>query len=386
MMAMPRMLRGLALRAILGAAMIAPAAAMAAEDPAAEALRKEVGKKGWIVVAAYAQEIEAQQRASDDNLGQADLYLMRPDGSEMRNITRTPDRHEFFARFSPDGRRIMYRRIRKAKDIDHDAVGTQGELVVANSDGSNAVAFGKYGEYPWATWSPDTRQIACLYHNEGVIRIFDCETRQKVREMSSHGIFQQMSWSPDGKKLCGTATVRGEMWNIIALDLDGLRTTVLSEHFNCTPNWFKGSGGVVNSCRNPAWGRKGGKGEPYGNTVLVQATDDGRTRGLLYADIDAHVYNGFTSPDNRYVAFHTGMTEGGTKGDPEKHRCFHVMRRADGPIIQPGFDDLRKLHPDARTGPVLQPRFPNGRPLVTVFVAGDWTYAEIGPAAAGGPS
>jgi Tol biopolymer transport system component len=268
--------------------------------------------------------------------------------------------------------------MRKAKDIDHDAVGTQGELVIANSDGSNAVAFGKYSEYPWATWSPDTRQIACLYKSEGVIRIFDCESRQKVREIPSHGIHQQMYWSPDGRRLCGTAEVKEAMWNIIALDLESQQTTVLSEHLNCTPNWLKDSSGVVNSCRNPAWGRKGADGEPYGNTVLVQATADGRTRGLLYADVDAHVYNGFTSPDSQYVAFHTGMSEGGTKGDPKKHRCFYVMRRSDGPIIQPGFDELRRLHPDAKTGPVLQPRFPNGQPLVTVFVAGDWTYAEIG--------
>ena len=89
--------------------------------------------------------------------------------------------------------------------------------------------------------------------------------------------------------------------------------------------------------------------------------------------------HGFTSPDDRYVAFHTGMSEGGTKGDPKKHRCFYIMRRSDGPIIQPGFDELNKVYPNARTGPVLQLRFPNGQPLVTAFVAGDWTYAEVGP-------
>ena len=359
-------------------ALILAATAGAADDPAAEALRKEVAKKGWIVIAAYAKEIETQKRLSDDDLGQADLYLMRPDGSEMKNITNTPDTHEFFPRFSNDGKRIMYRRMRKAKDIDHDSVGAQGELVVAGSDGSNPVACGKHGEFPWATWSPDARQIACLYKNEHLIRIFDLETKQKVREMPTHGIFQQMYWSPDGKRLCGTANVKGADWNIIALDLETQQTTVLSKYLNCTPSWFKGSDGVVNSCRNPEWGRKGGDGQPYGNTVLVQAAGDGKTPGLLYADIDAHIYNGFTSPDDTYVAFHTGMSEGGTKGDPKKHRCFHVIRRADAPIVQPGFEQLGKLYPSAKTGPVLQPRFAGGQPMVTVFVAGDWTYAEIG--------
>jgi hypothetical protein len=366
--------------AFVAAALIVAAETRAADDPAADALRKEAGKKGWIVIAAYAQEIAAQKRLPDDNLGQADLYLMRPDGSEMRNITNTADTHEFFARFSSDGKKIMYRRLRRAKDIDHDSVGAQGELVVAGSDGSNPVALGKYGEFPWATWSPDTREIACLYKNEGVIRIFDSDTKKQVKEMPNHGIFQQMYWSADGKRLCGTANASGAPWNIVALDLQTQQTTVLSRHFNCTPNWFKDSGGVVNSCRNPEWGRKGAKGEPYGNTILVQGTVDGRHPGLLlYADIDAHIYNGFTSPDDKYVAFNTGMSEGGTKGDPQKHRCFYIIRRADAPIIQPGFDKLSELNPGARTGPVLQPRFPNGRPLVTVFVAGDWTYAEIGP-------
>ena len=373
-----RFARGLAPWALLAAALIAPATATAADDPAAEQLRKEVGKKGWIVMALYAQEVEAGRRLPDDEAGQADLYLMRPDGSEMKNITNTPDRHEFFARFSPDGKKIMYRRLRKSKEIEHDSVGTQGELVVADSDGSNPVAYGKNGEYPWATWSPDIKQIACLEHNEGTIRIYDFETKKQVKQLPSQGIFQQMYWSPDGKKLCGTAEVKGVKWCIISLDIETQQVTVLTKYFNCTPNWLRDSSGIVNSCRNPEWGRKGGKGEPYGNTILMQATIAGPTQALLYADIDGHAYNVFASPDDKYVAFNLGLSEGGTKGNPEKHRCFYIIRRSDAPIIQPGFEELRKLNPNAKAGPVLQPRLAGGRPMVTVFVAGDWTYAEIG--------
>jgi len=70
------MLRGAAQQALIVAAVVVPAMAMAAEDPAAEALRQEVGKKGWILIAAYAREIEAKQRLPDGEAGQADLYLM----------------------------------------------------------------------------------------------------------------------------------------------------------------------------------------------------------------------------------------------------------------------------------------------------------------------
>ena len=374
----PRILRIPLLWAFLAAAFIVSAKATAADDPAVEQLRKEVGKKGWIVMALYTQEVEAKRRLPDDDAGQADLFLMRPDGSQLRNITQTPDRHEFFPRFSPDGKQIMYRRLRKGKDIEHDGIGNQGELVIARSDGSNAVAYGKNGEYPWATWSPDTRQIACLEHNEKVIRIYDFETKRQVRQLPSHGIFQQMHWSPDGKRLCGTAEVNGTQWHIVSLDIETQQVKVLTQHMNCTPTWLRDGSGVVHSTRDTAWGKKGGDGKPYGNTVLMQATLAGPPQGLLYADIDGHVYNGFTSPDDKYVAFNLGLSEGGTKGNPEKHRCFYIMRRSDAPIIQPGFEELRKLFPSARGGPVFQPRFPGGRPMVTVFAAGDWTYAEIG--------
>ena len=372
--------RTAALAALLAAAIAVPAraGAPAPADPAAEELRKEVAGKGWIIIAAYADEVKAQRLLADDNPGQADLYLMRPDGSEMRNITNTADTHEFFPQFSPDGRKIMFRRLPKDRDIEHDSVGALGSLVIAASDGSNPVACGRNREFPWATWSPDTKEIACLYQSENVIRIFNVETKKQVAEMPSQGIFQQMHWSPDGKSICGTAKVKGESWNIVAIDIKTRDVKVLTRYFNCTPNWFHAGAAVVNSCRNPAWGRKGGDGKPYGNTVLVQAALADGTPALLYADIDAHIYNGFTSPDVKYVAFHTGMSEGGTKGDPKKHRCLLIIRRADTPIIQPGFDQLKGLYPGAKTGPVLQPRFPAGSPIVTVFVSGDWTYADIG--------
>ena len=41
-----------------------------------------------------------------------------------------------------------------------------------------------------------------------------------VKEMPRQGIFQQMFWSPDGKRLCGTANLNGQDWNILSLELE----------------------------------------------------------------------------------------------------------------------------------------------------------------------
>ena len=53
--------------------------AAAAEDKAVETLRREVATKGWVVTSIK------QKR------GDWDLVLMRPDGSQQRKLTDTPD-------------------------------------------------------------------------------------------------------------------------------------------------------------------------------------------------------------------------------------------------------------------------------------------------------
>src|SRR5690349_20558708 len=75
-------------------------AADAARDPRAAELATEVHDLGWIVFGARTDK------------GDWDLFVMRPDGSERRNITNTADYNEAAPRFSPDGRKLMYRRLK----------------------------------------------------------------------------------------------------------------------------------------------------------------------------------------------------------------------------------------------------------------------------------
>ena len=168
----------------------APAAAPAA-DPHVQALAREVHDKGWIIYGAMTPG------------GDWDLFVMRPDGTDVRNLTNTPDWSELEPRFSPDGSQILYRRTKKGVTFDNNRHGAQGELWMARSDGSGAAAFGKDGEYPWASWSPDGREIVCL--DQSGIFFVDVATRKTVRRIDRKGFFQQMTWSPDGKWLVGVA-------------------------------------------------------------------------------------------------------------------------------------------------------------------------------------
>src|SRR3954468_18122324 len=185
------LLRPLAATCISAALVTAATDQIRSSDPRVAALAKEVRTLGWIMFSAPTEA------------GDWDLFVMRPDGSRLRNITNTPDVSDMGVRFSPDFQRMLYRRIAKDKKLPHDGWGAMGILTIANSDGSNPVRYGGDGDFPWATWSPDGTQIACL--TPKAIQIVDLASKNVVRTLDRKGIYQQLFWSPDGRWFTGPA-------------------------------------------------------------------------------------------------------------------------------------------------------------------------------------
>jgi len=324
------------------------AAAAEAQQPAVKRLADEVRDKGWIVFSARAEQ------------GNWDLFLCRPDGSALRNITRTSEYHEAAPQFSRDGRKLLYRRLPRKETIDGNHYGTQGELVFANSDGTDAKVYGKSGEYPWASWSPDGKQIACL-EIKGVFLV-DVATKQVVRRLERKGFFQQLTWSPDGRWLGGVANSYGTGWSIARMDAASGATSAVSRVDCCTPDWFPDSRSLIFSNR-PA-GQKSNQG--YGWTQLWSSDAEGKTRRLLYGEDGRHVYGGHVSADGKYVLFTGNVQEDGDPG--RAGGPMGLMRLADAPIVAGESQQLRTAHPGAKSGPVL------------VLPAGwepCWTFAEI---------
>lgn len=311
-------------------------------------LAQEVANKGWVLFSARTPQ------------GDFDLFICRPDGSAKRNLTQTPEWSEYGGRFSPDSKRLLYRRQKPGEHIDHDRWGAIGALVAADADGSNPSVQGKDGEWPWASWSPDGKQFACLYKREGKIRIVEAESKKVIKELPRQGIFQQMFWSPDGKRLVGTANFSGQDWNILSIELETGKATLLSRALNCTPDWFQADPHrVLYSNRTPALGNQNGW------TLLMQATADGKSRTLIYGERDRHIYYGCTSPDDQYVIFSVPTTDGGVDAE------MAIVRLADTPMIVPrNYTALKTLYPGAKNGPVLR--------LSEAGFEPHWTYAELG--------
>jgi Tol biopolymer transport system component len=320
-------------------------------------LAAEVQGKGWI---AYG----ARSIAAD-----WDLFLCRPDGSNPRPLTQTPDFNEFLPQFSRDGHQLLYRRIPKGETIDNNRHGEQGELVLADSNGSNPKVLGRPGEFPWASWSPDGKQIACL-SLRGIFFV-ELATGKTVRSLPRKGFFQQMTWSLDGNWLCGVANSYGTGWSIARLEVATGKANAVNTVDCCTPDWFPDSRQIVFSWR-PS-GQKGNRG--YGWTQLWRADAEGKSRALVYAEEGRHVYGGHISPDGQYVLFTGNMREDGDPGAAGAPMA--LMRLSDAPIIGPNSSELRARFPEAGEGPVLS--LPAGWEP-------DWTSSEVSGAAVGGSS
>jgi Tol biopolymer transport system component len=317
------------------ALLLAPLAALgAAERPLGEAkLAAEVQSKGWIAYGARSPN------------GDWDLFLCRPDGSSVRPLTHTPQFSEFAPQFSHDGRKLLYRRMPAREKLDNNRHGEQGELVLANADGSKPVALGKPGELPWASFSPDGAHIASLSIKG--ISFFNLERREIVRALPRKGFFQQVTWSPDGKWLCGVANSFGASWSIARMNAATGEARAVNRVDCCTPDWFPDSRDLIFSWRPP--GQKANKG--YGWTQLWRATADGASRRLVYAEEGRHVYGGNVSPNGKYVLF-TGNVE--EDGDPGRAGApMGLMRLSDAPIIGGESPEVRAQHPAAKNGPVL---------------------------------
>ncbi len=297
----------------------------AGEDKAVATLAGEVRDMGWVAFAARSEK------------GDWDLFVMRPDGSALRNITNTPDANEAYPLFSPNGKRLLYRQLKRDEMIDGNNYGAQGRLMFAKSDGTDPQPFGQPGEYPWASWSPDGQRIACL--DIKGISFVDLETKKVAGKQPREGFFQQMTWSPDGKTLSGVSNGFGTAWSVAAMDIASGKPRAISSQDCCTPDWFPDGRHLIFSKRPGQW------------TQLWMADPQGRNPRLLYAEDGRHIYGGRVSPDGKYALFTGNINEDGDPGNSGAPMA--LMRLTDAPLIGGDGEALRKQHPQAKAGPVL---------------------------------
>ena len=318
----------------------------AKKDDDVAKLAEEVRDKGWLVFSATSE------------WGDWDLFLMRPDGSDRRNITDTREYNEAGARFSPDAKKMLYYRMPKSEALDNNTYGTY-ELVIAEADGSNPIVYGN--SFQWASWGPGSTQLACL--DKSGIQIVDLGSRKIVRQLARRGIVQQLLWSPDGKWFVGTANGLGQYWTIGRVNTDTGEVNAASEvdRYNCTPDWLPDSQQVIYS--------RGIIPDVGGWAELWVASGDGKKKEMLYAEEGRHIYGGCVSPDGRYILFTRSEADLGKVDNSQT--SIAIIRWADTPMVGMYSESLRKKYPEARSSPLLK---------LSWGWEPHWTYTDIMPA------
>jgi Tol biopolymer transport system component len=154
--------------------------------------------------AAYQGTLSAAERArlARDPAYFVDLYAMNADGTGLRRLTTAPG-YDGGPFFSPDGRRICFRRF--------SADGATAEIFTVNVDGSGERQLTRLGAMSWAPYfHPSGDYLVFATNRHGLtnfeLYLVDAEgAREPVRVTTSEGFDGLPAFSPDGRTLAWTS-------------------------------------------------------------------------------------------------------------------------------------------------------------------------------------
>lgn len=166
---------------------------------------------------------------------QHDIYIINADGTHLRNITNTPTVDERYPAWSPDGTQLAFH---SNQDGDYD-------LYIMRPDGSDRRAVTKNtADDLGPDWSPDGTQIA--FHTDvwGApyeLAILDLATGNVRRVTNNNRTNSFPSWSPDGSQLAFNAIdpFSVNAVNIFIINTDGtnIRQLTNTPDNNAFPDW-----------------------------------------------------------------------------------------------------------------------------------------------------
>ncbi|MEK6279919.1 MAG: protein kinase [Acidobacteriota bacterium] len=220
---------------------------------------------------------------------QRHIFIMRTDGSELRDLTDDSFSH-FWPRWSPDGRRIAFSSRRSGNY----------EIWAINRDGSGLQQLTSGHASPgahYSPWSPDGSRIAYSIHvprNECIL--FEpgkAWNEQKLDYLPALGdpslSFEGWSWSRDGKKLAGIRHLpSGAHSGIGVYDLE-LRNYDWLTDFGDWPLW-------LNDNRHLLF-------VSQGRILLFDTATRKYQPVLTVTDQDVDIGSPVLSPDNRTIYF-----------------------------------------------------------------------------------
>ena len=172
-----------------------------------------------------------------DRDGQFDIYVMKPDGSEVTRLTDAP-RSDMNPVWSPDGTKIAY----------ESGYRPHFDIYVMDADGANVTRLTydiAHDRHP--VWSPDGARIAFQSDRDGnhEIYIINADGTRLSRLTDNPADDGAPSWSPDGSMMAFQSNRSGigesESYEIYVMTLDRSALTRLTNNdaWDGNPRWSR---------------------------------------------------------------------------------------------------------------------------------------------------
>lgn len=233
-----------------------------------------------------------------DRTGDSEIWTMRSDGTDLKNISREPDFDDWGPAWSPDGQRLAW--FGEAEEGDW-------EIFVANANGSNPVNVTQHeADDMLPHWSPDGSQIVFSSNRTGTwdIWMMDADGSNQ-RNLTNHPATDiQGVWSPDGKKIAFGSFRSGQadVWTMNA-NGTGLFNVTKSSTEDLSPSWSPNGKELLFDSR-------ASESDDYD---VFAIRPDGTGRRQLTTDPSSDDTWSSWSPDGTKVLFTSNRTYGGER-------------------------------------------------------------------------
>ncbi len=249
--------------------------------------------------------------------GSLDIFVMKGDGSEVMNVTHSPDIGEHDPSWSSDGQWIAFER------GPFPPVPELTEIYIMRADGSGLTRLtSNEVNDSGPSWSPDGQWIAFVSFRDSDYEIFKMRADgSEVMSLTSNDVDDwEPSWSPDGQWIA-FESFRDFNSDIYKMRADGSQLTRLTqdEAYDGSPSWSPDGRRIAFSSRRD------------GNSGIYIVNADG-SRPTRVTNSPGDELDPAWSPDGDWIAFTYGYW---IPADPEGAYVteIHAVRVADGQRI-----------------------------------------------------